>query len=176
MPPGPLAVAGITAGVSGLFNLLGGQAEAGRRKKLQQQLMELLSPERLGAETNSLFDLFRRSPMYTGLRTGAMESSSQLGNQLQTSFARRGLSQSGIAATALPIARASHLGGFRDIDSNLFIQALSQARQGLQSRANVLTGTSGPSGLSLGAGNWMQSMMPLLLKYFESKFPTKGTT
>lgn len=169
--PGPLAVAGITMGASALMNWLGGSAEAGRRQKLQQQLLDLLSPEKLSGETNTIFDLFRKSPMYSGLRTSAMEGSAQLGNQLQTSFARRGLSQSGIAGASLPIARASHLGGFRDIDAQLFMQALQQARQNLSGRAGVLSGTSGPGAGQLTAGNTLQSMMPFLLKYFESKLP-----
>jgi hypothetical protein len=131
--------------------------------------MELLSPEKLSGETNMLFDLFRRSPMYTGLRTSAMEGSQQLGNQLQTSFARRGLSSSGIAGASIPIARASHLRGFQDIDAQLFMQALKQARESLSGRAGVLSSTSGPSGGQLALGNTMQSIMPMLLKYFESK-------
>jgi hypothetical protein len=134
-------------------------------------LMELFSTESLTGETNKLFGLFQKSPMYSGLRTQAMESSARLGGQLQTSFARRGLGRSGIAATALPIARASHIRGFQDIDANLFMQALSQAREGLSARANVLTGTSGPSAGQLGIGNTLQSMMPFVLKYFESKLP-----
>jgi hypothetical protein len=161
--PGPLAVAGIAAGGSALLNMFSGNAAAGRMTKLRQQLMELFSTQRLGSETNDLYSLFKSSPMYAGLRSRAMEGASTLGGQLQTSFARAGLGRTGIAATALPLARSSFTRGFQDIDANLFVQALQQARQMLTSRAGALQGTAGPSGTELGLGNTMQSIMPLLL-------------
>ena len=163
--PGPFVLGGIAAG-SALLNMLAGHAEAGRREQLRKQLMELFSSSNLSNETNSLFDLLRSSPMYTGLRTRAMEGANTLAGQLQTSFARSGLSRSGIAATALPIARSSFTSDFQNIDADLFMKALSQARDLISSRASALTGTAGPSGTQLGIGNTLQSIMPLMLQYF----------
>jgi hypothetical protein len=160
--PGPLAYGAVMGG-SALLNMFAGNAAAGRMEKLREQLMEMLSSRNLGAETNDIFGMMRNSPMYTGLRTRAMEGSSALAGQLQTSYARRGLSNTGLAATALPIARSGFTRNFQDIDANMFAQALQMARSLIGARAGVLQGTSGPSGTELGIGNTLQSIMPLLL-------------
>lgn len=159
----------VVMGGSALLNFLGGKSQAGQQSLLREQLMQLFSTQNLGNETNNMFDLFRSSPMYTGLRGRAMESSSRLGGQLQTSYARAGLGRSGMAATALPIARASHIGSFQNIDMELFIKALEQARASIGARAGALTGTSGPSAMALGAGGTLQSLMPILLQLLSKR-------
>ncbi len=160
--PGPLAYAGVAAG-SALLNMLAGNAAGDRQNKLRAELMRLFSTSNLQNETDSAFKVMQSSPMYSALRNRAMSSSAGLANQLQSSFARAGLSRSGIAATALPIAKASHIGKFQDIDMEMFTQALQQARQLISQRAAVLQGTSGPSGMEMGIGNTLQSIMPMLL-------------
>lgn len=162
----PLLAMGAATGTSALMNWFGANSATRRRKDLQRQLMELLSPERLGKEAGGLFDIIRSSPMYTGMRRNAMIGASSLGNQLQTSFAQRGLSRSGIAGLAEPIARSSFQGQFANIDATMFAKALSEARQNLTDRANILKGTSGPGTGEQWAGSTLESLMPLLLAYF----------
>ena len=125
---------------------------AGRRESDLQRIMQLFSPQSIGGDTNSLFEMFQRSPMYSGLRNRSMESSALLGNQLQTNFARRGLSSSGIAGASLPIARASHMGSFDDIDMELFAKALSTVMQGRGTQANALGNfkSADPWGMAFG--------------------------
>jgi len=165
----PVTISAILTGGSMAGNFLGAYAEEKRRKDLQRQLMELLNPERLGSETNALFDMFRNSPMYSGLRNRAMTASSALGNQLQSSFAQRGLSRSGIAGMAMPIARSSFQQGFQDIDADMFMKALLGAKENLSQRANILTGTQGPGWLAGGAGKSLDAFMPLILAYLSKQ-------
>lgn len=172
----PLPLLPIAVGGSALLNWFGANSANQHNKNLQRQLMELLSPERLGKEANSLFDVIRSSPMYTGLRRNAMVGASALGNQLQTSFARRGLGRSGLAGIAEPLARSSFQGQFADIDATLFAKALAEARSSLEQRANILRGTDMRSTGALTAGGTLESLMPLLLKYFESQYPAKRGT
>jgi len=145
--------------VSGRF---GAGAEAGRMSKLRKQLEQLFSTESIGGETNRLFDLFKGSPMYSGLRSQAMTGATSLANRLNTSFYRRGLGTSGIAAVAEPLARSSYQQTFANIDADMFREALQTALANLRSRAGILQGTQAPS---IGAGTFgagIQSYLPYL--------------
>jgi hypothetical protein len=168
---GPIGL-GVGAGIAGLDALLGffgGHSEAKRQEELRKQLMQLFSTQNLSDQTNNLFALIQRSPMYASLRAGAMGGSTNLANQLQTSYARAGLSNTGLAASALPLARSGFSRQFMGIDADLFMKALSGASGLIGQQAGALTGTAGPKGWEIGMGNTLQSLQPLLLNYFMNR-------
>lgn len=149
--------------VSFILSRLGAGAEHGRYSALQRSINDLLSPARLTSETQSLFDAIRRSPFYSNLQSQSIAGTNTLSNNLQRSFAMRGLNTSGLAATTLPLARSSigpMLGG---IDADLFSKALSAARANLGERANWLekTGTGQSIG-GLTVGNFLRDYGPAL--------------
>ena len=167
--PAWLAPAAIGAG-SFLGSFLGNQQQSGLQQKDLARLMALFSPDSISGDTNSLFEAFQRSPMYSGLRNRAMTGASALGGQLQTSFARRGLSNSGIAGAALPIARSSFSRGFQDIDMELFAKALQSILAGRGTQAGILQGFPSRSAGGQAFGTTLQALMP----YFNSLMGVKA--
>jgi hypothetical protein len=163
---GPLATAAIIGGGSFLGNLLGGRQQKGLQEDDLQRILQLFSPGAISGDTSALFSAFRQSPMYSALQTRAMTGASALGGQLQTSFARRGLSNSGIAGAALPIARSSFSRNFQDIDADLWSKALQSIMAGRGAQANALSGyrSFSPGGQAFGKsleilGPYLRSLM-----------------
>jgi len=165
MPPWVVPAA-IGAG-SFLGNLLGGRQQQGMQERDLQRLLALFQPGAISGDTNQLFDAFRSSPMYSGLRNRAMVGASSLGNQLQTSFARRGLSSSGIAGAAIPIARSSFQQGFQEIDADLWSKALSAIMQGRSAQAGALSGFKSFSPGGQAFGKTLEVLMPYFLSMME---------
>jgi hypothetical protein len=132
------------------MNRLGAGASNAREQQFRDMLMKLLSPESLGNESNAIFDILKRSPMYSTLMAQAIGGTNSLSNSLSSSFARRGLGTSGIAAVAQPLAASSFGNTMMGINSDLFMKAMSLARENLNSRADYLS-KAGPI-TSVGAG------------------------
>ena len=165
--------------LSFLANRIGSGAQYGHMTNLRNQLMQLLSPEALTNESNSLFNNLKSSPIYSSLRTQAMNNATSLSNRLTESYGRRGLSTSGIAGIAQPLAASSYGNDFMNIDAGLFSKALGEARQNLSARAAALTGTQVPG---IGAGTWggfSQDILPhlydLLSKWRGGTTPSSPT-
>ena len=148
--------------LSMLTGRIGAGAEAGRMKELRAQLERLLSPESVGTEANKFFDIFRQSPMYGGLRSQAMTGATSLANSINARAFRTGLGGSGISAVAEPLARSSFQQSFANIDSDLFAQALAQARQSLSARAGIFERTQTASPTAGGIGRGIESYLPYL--------------
>lgn len=158
----PIAAFGLMSLLSSGLNRIGAGSEVGRREALRKALMDIFSTGALSNDTNDIFGMMQRSPAYSGARNSALVQSSALANAMQTSFARRGLSTSGIAGMALPAARSSFGQTFANIDTDMFTKALSMARENQMTRGKILTDTWGPSTGQLTAGNTINSMMPYL--------------
>jgi hypothetical protein len=155
--------------ISLISGRLGAGAEVGRMKQLRDMLDRLYRPENVGVEANKFFDIFKSSPMYGGLRSGAMTGATQLGNQLRTSFARRGLSSSGIAGVAEPLARSSYQQTFADIDAGGYRDALQAALSSIGARAGIAERSFAPS---VGAGTvsgGIQSYLPYLYRMLQQR-------
>jgi hypothetical protein len=141
---------------------IGSGAEAGRMKDLRSQLERLLSAESIGSETNKLFDIFRSSPMYSGIRNQAMTGATSLANSINARAYRSGLGGSGINAVAEPLARSSFQQTFANIDSDMFREALSTARANLGARAGIIERTNTPDVWGSGLGRGIESYLPYL--------------
>jgi hypothetical protein len=138
---------------------------------LRRQLERLLSAESLGGETNKLFDIFRQSPMYSGVRNQAITGATSLANSINTRAYRSGLGGSGISTVAEPLARSSFQQTFANIDSDLFTQALAQARQLLAARAGITEKTQTPGVMSGGIGRGLESFLPYLFAMLMKQQP-----
>jgi len=163
-------VAPVAIGVGSLLgSFFGNKQQSGLQKQDLDRLMSLFSTDSISGDANSLFEAFQRSPMYSGLRNRAMSGSNLMANQLQTSFARRGLSNTGIAGAAMPIARSAHLGKFQDIDMELFAKALQSIMAGRSDQASILKGFPSKSSFGQAFGSTLQSMMPYLMDLMGKK-------
>jgi hypothetical protein len=173
-----LAAAGISAGADFLGQYLGHRMNQGMDQKNLQRLLQLSSPEFIGQGANQFMDIFQRSPMYSQMRNRAMMGANQLGNQLQTSYARAGLGSSALGQTATQIGRSSILGRFDDVDMNLFQQALAQSfgRSGAMAGAYGKYPQFSPFGQALGGtiGDIGPFASRLMNHYYPNETP--GTT
>lgn len=152
------------AALSLLAGRIGAGAEAGRAKQLRDMLTKLLSPESIGNEANSLFDVFRRSPMYTNLRTQGMIGAQTLAQRISANAQRAGLGTTGIAAASVPLAQSSFQNTFANIDSSLFSRALEEARSNLMAKAGIYERTQTPGAWAGGIGRGLESYLPYLYK------------
>lgn len=163
--------------ISAIGSRIGAGAKHGASKDMQRKLMALLDPNALSGETNSLFDMLRASPMYSGLRNSAMQNSASLANNLNASFARRGLSNSGIAAVAEPLARSSYQNTFAGIDADLFTKALGMARQNSATRAGIIGDYGNVPSIGAGTmGGFMSDSLPSIYKLIEKYWGNKTST
>jgi hypothetical protein len=171
MPLPAFVVPAAIAALSALFNRIGAGQAYGQKDRLMKALMAMLSPGNIGNEADQLFSTYQRSPMYTGLRTTAMNNASTLASGLQTSFARRGLSTSGIAGVAEPLARSSFANTFMGIDSDLFANALSTARQNILGRMDILKSGWQPSIGAQTTSGTLTALMPYLYEMLKKYMP-----
>jgi len=138
-------------GVNFLSGRIGAGAEHGARTDLARKLQALYSPDNVGKLSNQYMDIFKRSPAYAGARNQSMMGAQSLGNRMNASFARRGLSNSGLAGVATPLAQSSYTNNFAKIDSEMFASALKAAMGNLDEQASAIKGGAGPG---IGAGTW----------------------
>jgi hypothetical protein len=160
-----LAALGIGGAADFLGQYLGHRLNQGMDQKNLARLMALYSPQSITGDANQFFSAFQRSPMYTAMRERAMQGSNILGNQLQTGYARAGLSNSGMSRTAVPIARSSVLGGFNNIDMTLFQEALQQALGSRAGMTNAMNRYPQTSPFAQAFGGMMSDIGPLLAHY-----------
>jgi len=157
----PTWIAPTAIGLAG--NVWGQYEQERQRKKLLAQIMAMMEPGRLGGEADEIFQMLKRSPLFTGMRTNALESANMLGNRMQTNFARSGLNTSGIAAMALPAARSSFQQNFNEIDMGLFSKALSAAMGNRDKRISALGDFGmGKDPLAVGTGMTLDALAPYL--------------
>ena len=164
-PAVPLLVGGTL-----LANYLGARSKESLRKRQIAELMAMLDPSKLGAEANTIFDMLRASPMYSGLRNRAMVGASTLSNQLQNSFAMRGLNTSGLAAATLPMARSSFQSSFNDIDMGLFQDALKTAMANIQQRIAIKSGSQPISPMGTAFGNTLEASLPMIYSWLSKRY------
>ncbi len=159
----------ISAGATGL-NFLGNSLNQRSHNNDMQRLLQLLSPGAIGSDTNKLFDVFRNSPMYSAMRGRAITGANQLANNINARSYKVGLGSSGLAAAAHPLAQSSMMNSFNDIDSNLFMKALSQvqANRGMQAQAMIANPSSSPGGQAF--GSLFEFLGPYLRHLMAQKF------
>jgi hypothetical protein len=164
-------------GLPSIVNFLAGRFGAGAANRQNTHMIDEItkyySPEAILGRANQMFAGMQQSPMYTGLRRDAMTNASQLASNLNSSFYRRGLGTSGIAAVATPLAQSSFGNSFANIDSSLFAQALGAA--GGNSQVSDIFKTRGP-GIGGGTSSaFITSMLPLIKQWLSKYYPAQGS-
>jgi hypothetical protein len=77
---------------------------------------------------------------------------------------------------AQPLAQSSFQQTFANIDSDLFTQALAQARQSLSARAGIYERTQTPGVMAGGMGRGLESFLPYLFAMLMKQQPGGGNS
>ena len=141
------------------------------QKKLQKQIMQLLSPEQQAALTQKFYQANISSPGFSQAQGTIAAGANQASNQVAGNLAARGIGTSGTGAILsglTPSLVGSQTGQLR---AGAMTSAQEQARATTNAQIAALQGTSGPSQTQQYIGSGLQSFGPMFESWLKAKFP-----
>lgn len=160
----PLLLSGLLSLAPGLLSgLFGGDPQ----KKLRKQQMQLLSPQNLAQQTNTLYNQNLASPAYAQAQGTIAAGANQTANDVAGRLAQAGIGSSGtgaILSSLTPSLVGSQLGQLR---TTAYGSAQNQAQNLIKQQLEVLQGTSGPSQTRQLFGAGLDTLGPILMQYLQ---------
>jgi hypothetical protein len=141
------------------------------QKKLQKQIMQLLSPEQQAALTQKFYQANISSPGFSQAQGTIAAGANQASNQVAGNLAARGIGTSGTGAILsglTPSLVGSQQGQLR---AGAMTSAQEQARATTNAQIAALQGTSGPSQTQQYLAGGLESFGPVFESWLKQKFP-----
>jgi hypothetical protein len=147
------------------------------QKKLQKQLLQLMSPQALAALTNQFYQQGLASPAFSQAQGAIAQGANATQGQLSSALGARGIGTSGTGAlmsSIVPSIVGQQQAGLR---TATYQGAQNQAQNSLQQQIQALLGTSGPSQTQQLFGTGLEAFSPFLtdwLKGLGNRLPTQS--
>ena len=136
------------------------------QKKLRKKVGQLTGAENIGRTTDKFFQQAISSPAYSQAQGTIAAGANQAGGQLASQLGARGIGTSGTGAvlsSLIPSLVGSQQAGLR---TSAYQGAQGQAQNAIQAQLDALTGSQGPSQTQQLFGVGLESLIPMLQKYF----------
>jgi hypothetical protein len=161
-----LSLFNMAPGILSSLGLMGGDP----RQKLQQQLLQLMSPGNVGKLTQQFTQQAMQNPAYSAAQGGIAAGANATQGKLASSLGARGLGTSGTGAVLSSLTPSIVGQQQSQLNSAAAQQGQQMAQNSIEGQMRALMGTGGlPSQTQQYFAGGLEAMQPLLMQFLKSQ-------